>query len=564
MSVLFSFADYTLDVDRRELRCGSEPVAVEPQVFDLLIYLVQNRDRVVSKDDLIASIWGGRIVSDSTLTSRINAARKAVGDSGEEQRLIRTAARKGIRFVANVRESAEPASAATTSDAAMPALVPLSSNGPAAPATTPDPTAASLEELVAAQDHLPSPADAQKAILDGPDKPSIAVLPFANMSGDPEQEYFADGVAEDIITELSRMSAFFVMARNSSFNYRGRALDAKQVGRELGVRYIVEGSVRRAGGRVRLTANLIEAETGKNVWAEKYDRDLADIFTVQDEITAGLVASMQTQVLLNEGLAAERRNRPDLPVWDLAKRGLWEIYQLTRPSLERALAIGREIVRLDATSSKGHQLVALASYHLVIMGFTDQADALREEALEAVREAVRYDSADEYSQWALGMVLGNLLGRYEEAVSAYLEALRINPNFSLGYATLGSTSGYACRPEEAIANTELAIRLNPRDPSLFFRYSTLSLAYFVMGDFVTAKDWAQRTVSSKPEWWLGHALLAASRAHLDDVAGAREAGVELMRRFPKLSIISLPFRTMHDPRHLEVFRAGLRIAGLPE
>jgi len=410
----------------------------------------------------------------------------------------------------------------------------------------------------------PAPSPGEETLLPLPENPSIAVLPFANTSGDPEQEYFAEGMAEDIITELSRISAFFVVARNSSFTYRGRCFDLKQVGRELGVRYIVEGSVRQTGGRVRLTVNLIEAETGKNVWSERYDRDLSDIFVVQDEITAGLVASMQTQLVLNEGLAAERQNRPDLPVWDLAKRGLKEIYQLTRPSLERALAIGREIGGLDPVSAKGHQLVALGSYHLILMGFTDSAETLQDEAFRAAREAVRYDTRDEYSQWALGMVLGSLLGRYDEAVSAFREALRMNPNFSLAFASLGSISGYACHPDEAIANTEIAIRLNPRDPSLFFRYSTLSLAHFVKGDFVTARDWAQKSVSSKSEWWLGHALRAASRAHLEDMEGAREAGAELIRLFPNFSINSLPFRAVQNRRHLEVFRAGLRKAGLPD
>jgi adenylate cyclase len=530
--VVFMFSDYTLDVDRRELRRGSEPVPVEPQVFDLLILLIQNRDRVVSKDDLIASIWGGRIVSESALTSRINAARKAVGDSGEHQRLIRTISRKGIRFVAEVSERADSPAKVVTAD--RPSLLPSSSASPA-----------------------------ENRSLPPLNKPSVAVMPFLNLSGDPEWDYFAEGIAEDIITELSRVSALFVIARNSSFTYRGRSPDLRQVGCELGVRYIVEGTVRRGGDRIRITANLIEAETGKNLWAEKYDRELADMFIVQDEIIAGLVASLQTQVVLNEGLVVERQGRPDLPVWDLAKRGLKEIYELTRESLERARAIGHEILSLDCTSSKGHQLVALGAYHLVLMGFTDSPDRFRDEALRAARDAVRYEPKDEYSQWALGVVLGSLLARYEEAVSSFIEALRINPNFSLGFASLGSISAYACRPDEAIANTEIAIRLNPRDPSVFFRYSALSLAYFVEGDFVTARDWAQKTISSKSEWWLGHALLAASRAHLQDTEGAREAGAELTRLFPKFSINALPFPAVQDPSYLEVFRAGLHKAGLP-
>jgi len=204
--VLYSFEDYVLDTDRRELRRGTNLVAVEPQVFDLLEYVIRNRQRVASKDDLIAAVWSGRIVSESVLTTRINAARCAIGDSGKDQRFIRTLPRKGIRFVGDVREDRQPVA--------------------------------------------PNPAPAAPLAL--PDKPSIAVLPFANMSGDAEQEYFADGIVEDIITALSRMSWLFVIARNSSFVYKGRAVDVKQVGRDLGVRYVLEGSVRKSSGLARI------------------------------------------------------------------------------------------------------------------------------------------------------------------------------------------------------------------------------------------------------------------------------------------------------------------------
>ena len=215
------FGEHVLDPDRRELSRGSEAIAVGPQVFDLLVHLVRNRERVVTKDDLIEVVWGGRIVSESTLTSHINAVRKAIGDSGEEQRLVRTIARKGYRFVGEVRES----------DAS--------------------------ERADPAKRHEPL---AQALAL--PDRPSIAVLPFLNLSGDPEQDYFVDGVVEDIIVALSRMSWLFVIARNSSFTYKGRAVDEKQVGRELGVRYVLEGSLRKAANRVRITGQLIDADHG--------------------------------------------------------------------------------------------------------------------------------------------------------------------------------------------------------------------------------------------------------------------------------------------------------------
>jgi TolB-like protein len=243
------FGNCEIDVERREIRRAEIPVHVEPQVFDLLVYLLRNRDRVVSKDDLIASVWGGRNVSDSTLTSRINAARKAIGDSGEYQNLIRTIARKGLRFVGAVRM--EPNGAEPTGGTGPPQKVPEQSR-PALPL---------------------------------PDRPAIAVLPFTNMSGDPEQEYFSDGITEDIITALSKLRWFFVIARNSSFTYKGKAVHMKQVGEELGVGYVVEGSVRKGGDRVRITAQLNDVATGGHIWAERYDRGLADVFAVQDEIT---------------------------------------------------------------------------------------------------------------------------------------------------------------------------------------------------------------------------------------------------------------------------------------
>jgi TolB-like protein len=227
----YLFEDYVFDTDRRELHRGADVVSVAPQVFDLLDYLIRNRERVVSKDDLINAIWNGRSVSDAALTTRLNAARSAIGDSGEEQRLIKTLPRKGFRFVGAVREAQGSAAAATADSSVEP----------------------------------PKPA------LTLPDKPSIAILPFTNLSSDPEQEYFADGVVEDIITGLSRSKSLFVIARTSSFTYKGKAVDIKQVGRELGVRYVLEGSVRKASNRVRITGQLVDAATGNHIWADRYD-----------------------------------------------------------------------------------------------------------------------------------------------------------------------------------------------------------------------------------------------------------------------------------------------------
>ena len=270
--MILSFDDCEIDLERREFRRAGIAVHVEPQVFDLLVYLAQNGDRVVSKDEIFASVWEGRIVSDSTLTSRINAARKAIGDSGKEQKLIRTVSRKGLRFVGDVR---------TQPDSPEPADV-----------------------LNSPLDTTVGPA---RQALQLPDRPAIAVLPFINMSGDLEQEYFSDGISEDIITGLSKLRWFFVIARNSTFTYKGKSVHMRQIAEELGVGYVLEGSVRKSGDRVRITAQLNDVSTGSHIWAERYDRDLADVFAVQDEITESIVAAIEPQLYAAENFRARRK-----------------------------------------------------------------------------------------------------------------------------------------------------------------------------------------------------------------------------------------------------------------
>ncbi|MBO1906333.1 adenylate/guanylate cyclase domain-containing protein [Microvirga sp. 3-52] len=399
--------------------------------------------------------------------------------------------------------------------------------------------------------------------LSPPDKPSIAVLPFTNMNGDPEQDHFAEGITEDIITELSRISAFFIIARNSTFTYKGTNPDVRQVGRELGVQYVVEGSVRRSGERVRVNVHLLEASTGNHIWGDRYDRPLADLFDVQDDITRSIVASTQTQVVLNEGLIAERHEHPDFHTWDMAKRGWRNIYQLSRESLERAREIGLAIKRHDPASPKGPQIVATATYHLVYMGFASDPDAMRQEAIAEAREAMRLDDRDEYTQWTYGNVLMGLLGRREDAISAYEQALEINPNFSLAYGSLGTTLAWQGRSDESIRTVEIAIRLNPRDPSIFFRYTALAVAYYSKQDYQSARDWAQHSVARRANWWIGWALLAASHAQLKDIAAAQAALSGLLEVLPNRRISTLPFPPLGEEQ-ITHLREGLKMAGLPE
>ncbi len=396
-----------------------------------------------------------------------------------------------------------------------------------------------------------------------PDRPSIAVLPFDNMSGDPEQEYFADGIAEDIITALSRVEWFFVTARNSSFTYKGRAVDVQQVGRELGVRYVLEGSVRRSGPRLRITAQLIDALSGKHVWAERYDRELSDIFDVQDEITRNVVASTQTQIQLTEGSLLDGLEKLSLPVWALVNRSWKLMYEMTAESLPEAVRLAEEATAIDPGSGRAHQALASALFHWVWMGFADDDVEAVSRGRRMAERAVRLNANDEYSHWILGMYM-LLASEFEKAVSELERAIEVNPNCSLAYGSLATVLNYAGQPERSILNNEIAIRSNPRDPSIFYRYSGLALSHFLLNQLDEAIDWARKSVQFKPEFFLGHAVLAASLVEHDEIEQARQAIEEFSDQSPRASIgyiASLPFRT---PAQRDRLVGALRTAGLAD
>ena len=362
----FHFAEFVLDPDRRELRRAGALVAVEPQVFDLINYLVRNRERVVTKDDLLDAVWNGRVVSESTLTSRINAARRALDDSGDEQRLIRTVARKGVRFVGAVEwKGAEPSDGASASS---------SLRADAARSST---TTASGTRARRRGRHLPLP-----------DRPAIAVLPFTNMSGEPEQEYFSDGISEDIITALSKLRWFFVIARNSSFIYKGKAVHMKQIAEELGVRYVVEGSVRKGGDRVRITAQLNDVATGSHLWAERYDRGLADVFAVQDEITENIVAAIEPKLYAAESFRAQRKPPDSMDAWDLVMRALSHYWRVTRQDNVVAQALLEKAIAIDPSYGQALGVLATSYMFTAHMGWMDMTAAMpiaERAALAAIR-----------------------------------------------------------------------------------------------------------------------------------------------------------------------------------
>ncbi|HEY7302097.1 MAG TPA: winged helix-turn-helix domain-containing tetratricopeptide repeat protein [Xanthobacteraceae bacterium] len=520
----FIFDNHVLDTERRELHRGSEPIAVEPQVFDLLVHLVKNRDRVVSKDDLIASIWGGRIISDSTLTSRINAARKAVGDSGNAQKLIRTVARKGLRFVGAVHTQSE----------------------------SPEPAVAR------GSDEFPSQT---RSALPLPDRPAIAVLPFTNMTGDPGQEYFSDGISEDIITALSKLRWFFVIARNSSFIYKGKAVHLKQVAEELGVGYVVEGSVRRGGDRVRITAQLNDAATGSHIWAERFDRELADVFAVQDEITEAIVAAIEPQLYAAENFRATRKPPDSMDAWDLLMRALSHYWRVTRQDNVAAQALLEKAVAIDP--NYGRALGVLATSHVfgAHMGW-EELKAVAPIAERAAQAAKLADSEDPWAHNALGCVY-LFARRFDDSLAEFETALRLNPNFSLAQGYYGLTLSYCGRWKEASVAAGRALRLSPRDPFSAIYNGIASYAHFVGRNYDEAMRLAREAIRLRADFVGAHRVLTAAAGMAGQQAVAKAALQELRRAQPNISLdwvaTRMPIKQEVDREH---YLLGFRRAGL--
>ncbi len=516
-----SFGDYEIDLDRRELRRAKHYVHVQPQVFDLLVYLMQNRNRVVSKDDLITSVWAGRIVSDSTFTSRINAARKAIGDSGVEQTLIRTIPRKGHRFVGTVREQWDNIEATGT----------------------------------------PTPEKQPRPALPLADRPSIAVLPFNNMSDDPEQEYFSDGISEDIITALSKLRWFFVVSRNSSFTYKGKTVHMKQVADELGVRYVVEGSVRKSGDRVRITAQLNDVATSSHVWAEHYDRDLTDVFAVQDEITEAIVAAIEPQLYVAENFRSRRKPPNSLDAWDLVMRALSHYWRITPQDNVVAQALLEKATAVDP--NYGRALGVLATSHIfgAHMGWADIATAAPI-AERAALAAILADSEDPWAHNALGSVYFSTR-RLDNSLAEFELALQLNPNFSLAQGYYGLALCYCGRWQEANEAAQRALRLSPRDPFSAIYYGVAAYAQFVGKNYAEAIVLSREAIRQRGDFSGAYRVLtvAAGMAGQTEVAAA--ALQELRRAQPNISLAwianQLPWKLDSDREHyLEAFRrAGL-------
>lgn len=521
------FSDCVLDPERRELTRAAKAVSLGPKVFDLLLYLIRNRDRVVSKDHLIEDVWSGRIVSESTLASHINAVRKAIGDSGEQQRLVRTVPRKGFRFVGDVTET----------QAAE--RVPNEAPGPA--------------------------TDANKAAPGVPSKPSIAVLPFENLSADPEQAYFADGVVEEIITALSRVHWLFVIARNSSFTYRGRDVNLKQVGEELGVGYVLEGSLRKAGNRIRITGQLIEASTGAHLWAERFEGQLEDIFELQDEIAARVAGAIAPRVQLAEIERAKTKPTASLNAYDCYLRGISHVHRGTQEAIEEGLALFHRSIELDPDFAAAHAMAAWSYFWRKVNGWTEDRAREVAEGERLARRAVELGRDDAVALTRSGHALAHLTRDLDAGIALLDRAVFLNPNLASAWFLGGFLRTWHGEYEGAIAHFERAMRLSPVDPELYRMQAGIAMAHLFAGRIETASAWAERSYSNLPSFLMVVALIAATRALDGRQEDARRAMEELRKLDPSLRVSNVAdWLPISRPEHLAIFTDGLRKAGLEE
>jgi len=395
-----------------------------------------------------------------------------------------------------------------------------------------------------------------------PHKPSIAVLPFVNMSGDPDQEYFSDGIAEDIITALSKFRWFFVTARNSTFTYKGKSVDVKDVAKSLGVRYVLEGSVRKAGNRLRITAQLVDAPSGHHVWAERYDRDLNDIFAVQDEITERIVASVGPEFLSAEMQRAQRKDLRSLDAWEYVMRAAFHHSRYVKEDVVEAQRLLRKAIELDPLNAGGFSLLAFTHLTQVQFGWTESAEGSIQEATKAAQSAVAIDDRDALAHTALGLV--DLFSRrYDDAIRRLEGAIDLNVNLAYAYGGLGQALALSGEYEKAVVQINKAVRLSPHDPFIVYWFGHLGLAAFADARYEEACEWGRKVVRENPQFPGGHRLLAASYGQSGRINEAAMELKELLRLMPGMIPEDVrkqvPFKKAND---MERYIEGLLKAGL--
>jgi len=491
----YRFDDCSVAAATREVRRGDRLVTLEPKVFDLLLYLVENRTRVVGKDELLEALWPGVVVAETSLSRCVMKARQALGDDGGAQRMIRTVHGRGYQFVAEPVEEA-PGLSPHDTDAVQ-----------AAPPETPS----------------------------RPGRPSLVVLPFTNISGESVQDYLADGLTQDITTELSRNGWMFLISRNSAFTYRNNPVDPRRVGAELGVRYVVEGTLRKLGDTLRVSTELVDAQTGEQVWAERFDRPLDQFFEMQDDIVRGIVGSLGTEVTRAEGRRAYRADVDTLDAWGLVQRGIATAFGgFNRASMNEAESLFRQAVKLAPADPRAHAFLGAILAVRYIHAWAPDLEATAAEAWHEGRTAINIapDDSVVLGQWG---EINNFLGESHVAVDILRRATELDPNSAWHQAHLGFALIASSRAGEAIGHIEEAMRLSPKDPGMHWIRCGLAWACLQLERYEEAVAHARAAFAEYSGWYVTWGTLAVAQAATGDVAAGRETIARLVRLDPDAS-----------------------------
>ena len=520
--MIYTFGHFELDTGQQELRRAGVPLAVEPQVFDVIACLVENRNRLVTRDELIEAVWAGRFVSDTTVTSRIKAARQALEDNGQDQRVIRTAPRRGFRFVAEVALKREAIASAGASQA--------------------------LEGIARTL----------------PDKPSVAVMPFANLSNDPEQELLIDGIVEDVIGALSRFTSLFVINRGSTFSYKGQAATAVQVSKDLGVRYIVEGTLRKSGNRVRITVQLVDAINNASLFSEQFDGVLDDVFELQDQITQKIVAAVAPGIERLERRRADNAQLAEIDTWLVYQKGLSANDESSEGKLVESIGYFDEVNRLDPKFGPAFAWGALARMALANVYRGNQLGDLSRTAKEKAELAYALDPAEPLALLAAARIQTGL-GNHEQALAQASKAVEANANSAHGRRRFGHALLCAGQQEAALEQFDKALLVSPLDPAETMIKGLKAFSHFGLGEYDKGLAAVRSANAPKRMNMLVRFVEPLNLFKLGRTEEAREVMATVRADFPAMSIASIYAGIKYHAASIrDPVIATLRELGVPE